>query len=395
MVNNVDLWLIVYLGLAIIVTVIFFVIGTSYLTRSKLTKLNEEKIRSIALSEKKYRNLIETIEDCILVIDRNFNIKFANAMFFDKWDYKSSEIIGNNIKDLFKSEKILKHAKSVLKNGQSKKFDQKIRLNGVDSWSNVVLTLQSEDDNIKSVLCTFRDFTKRKLMENQLKDLINTLKDQQKSLSRLSKELIRVQENERKKISHDLHDVIGQQLTAISLNLEAVKTGTFTENDLLDKISDSSNLVKGTIRDVQDFSFSLRPTILDDLGLIPAMQIYAKTYSERTDILVDIKDENFIEGMQDDIKIVLYRIFQEGLTNIAKHAKAKKVYVFFNTEVENIKMFIVDDGIGIDLKKDKNKGLGLLGISERLAMIGGSLDFSKSKQQGTKLIVTTPYELNG
>ena len=394
MINNIDLWWLLYLGLTIIVIVIFLVIGTSYITRSKLTKLNQEKIRSVKISERKYRNLVESIEDCILIIDNNFNIKFANAMFTNKWNYKPSEIAGKSIKDLFRSERIIKHAKTVFENGKSKKFDQKIRRNGEDYWFNIVLTLQTENNNIKSVLCVFRDITKRKLMEIQLKDLINTLKDQQKSLSRLSKELIRVQEDERKRISRDLHDVIGQRLTAISLNLEAVKSGIFTDSELNAKIFDSSNLVKDTIRDIQDFSFSLRPTILDDLGLIPAMQIYAKRYSERTDITVDIKDEKFIEGIEDDTKIVLYRIFQEGLTNIVRHAKAKNVYIFFNTEEKNIKMYIVDDGIGIDIQKNRNKGLGLLSISERLAMIGGSLDFSKSEKKGTKLIVTAPYDLN-
>lgn len=394
MINNIDLWWLLYLGLTIIVIVIFLVIGTSYITRSKLTKLNQEKIRSVKISERKYRNLVESIEDCILIIDNNFNIKFANAMFTNKWNYKPSEIAGKSIKDLFRSERIIKHAKTVFENGKSKKFDQKIRHNGEDYWFNIVLTLQTENNNIKSVLCVFRDITKRKLMEIQLKDLINTLKDQQKSLSRLSKELIRVQEDERKRISRDLHDVIGQRLTAISLNLEAVKSGIFTDSELNAKIFDSSNLVKDTIRDIQDFSFSLRPTILDDLGLIPAMQIYAKRYSERTDITVDIKDEKFIEGIEDDTKIVLYRIFQEGLTNIVRHAKAKNVYIFFNTEEKNIKMYIVDDGIGIDIQKNRNKGLGLLSISERLAMIGGSLDFSKSEKKGTKLIVTAPYDLN-
>lgn len=394
MINNIDLWWLLYLGLTIIVIVIFLVIGTSYITRSKLTKLNQEKIRSAKLSERKYRSLVESIEDCILIIDNNFNIKFANAMFADKWNYKPSEIAGKNIKDLFRSEKIIKHAKIVFENGKSKKFDQKIRHNEEDYWFNIVLTLQTEDNNIQSVLFVLRDITKRKLMEIQLKDLINTLKDQQRSLSRLSKELIKVQEDERKRISRDLHDVIGQRLTAISLNLEAVKSDTFTDGELNTKIFDSSNLVKDTIRDIQDFSFSLRPTILDDLGLIPAMQVYAKRYSERTDITVDIKDEKFIEGIENDIKIVLYRIFQEGLTNIVRHANAKNVYIFFNTEEKNVKMYIVDDGIGIDLQKDRTKGLGLLGISERLAMIGGSLDFSKSEKKGTKLIVTAPYDLN-
>ncbi len=235
-------------------------------------------------------------------------------------------------------------------------------------------------------------------MEDQLKELVSTLKDQQKSLSRLSKELIRVQEDERKRISRDLHDVIGQRLTAVSLNLEAVKSGSFTDKELGKKIEDSSNLVQNTIKDVQEFSFSLRPMILDDLGLTPAMQIFAKNYSIRTGIKVDIKGEKFLDGIDSDIKIVLYRVFQEGLTNVAKHAKAKNIYISFTTELNGIKMFIIDDGIGMKKsrkRKGKKEGLGLLSMEERLNIIGGSIDINFNYKKGTKLVITTPYEING
>lgn len=395
MLNNIDLWWLLYLGLGLIVAVIFLVLGSVYVTRSKLTKLNDERIKSISISEKKYRGLVETIDDGIIVLDHELNITFANAVFVKKINISLSGIIGKNILELIPSEVLSKCVEDVFVNAKTDKIDLEITYANKKSWFDVTATLQKEENGIKSVLCVFNDITKRKEMEIQLKDLIETLKDQQKSLSRLSKELIRAQEDERKRISHDLHDVIGQRLTAISFNLESARSGSFNDDEISTKLVDASGLVKDTIRDVQDFSFSLRPTILDDLGLTPAMKIYAKKYQKRTGIVVEIKDEQFLEGIESDIKIVLYRIFQEGLTNIAKHSKADNVYIFFNTEPKNIKMFIVDNGIGIDIQKNKNKGLGLLGISERLQMIGGSLDISKSKEKGTQLIITTPYELNG
>ena len=397
--SNFDIWWIVWIGTIVMLTIITLIIFTALLVRSKINKTNLEKLLSLEHSEKKYRSLIETVEDSILVVDKYLKVIFANSQFLNQWELDLSDITGISISNILNKKIIINKIKSVLDLGKSKRFDFDIELAGNQYWFNIIITPQLDERNqIVSALCVFRDFTKRKMMEEQLKELISTLKDQQKSLSRLSKELIRVQEDERKRISRDLHDVIGQRLTAVSLNLEAVKSGSFNEKELDKKIEDSSNLVQNTIKDVQEFSFSLRPMILDDLGLIPAMKIFAKSYSTRAGIKVDIKGEKFLEGIDSDIKIVLYRVFQEGLTNVAKHAKAKNVYISFTTESNGIKMYIIDDGIGIKKsrkRKGESEGLGLLSIEERLKIIGGSIDINSGYKKGTKLIITTPYELNG
>lgn len=400
MVNgNFDILWIVWIGTIVMLSVIALIIFTALVVRSKINKTNLEKILSLKYSEKKYRSLIETIEDNILVVDKHLKVLFANSQFLNQWKLDLSDITGIPFNNIINKRIITKKIKTVLELEKSERFDFNIELAGKKYWFNTIITPQLDENNqIVSALCVFRDFTKRRIMEDQLKELISTLKDQQKSLSRLSKELIRVQEDERKRISRDLHDVIGQRLTAVSLNLEAVKSGLFTEKELSKKIEDSSNLVQNTIKDMQEFSFSLRPMILDDLGLIPAMQIYAKNYSTRTGIKVDIKGEKFLEAINSDIKIVLYRVFQEGLTNVVKHAKAKNVYISFTTESNGIKMFIIDDGIGMKKsrkRKGKKDGLGLLSMEERLNIIGGSIDINSDYKKGTKLIITTPYELNG
>ncbi len=393
-----DIWWILLFGIAIMITCIVLVIATSIITRSKLTKLNLEKLLSLKHSEKKYRSLIETVEDSILVVDEHLNVLFANSQFLNQWKSDLSDITDNPLTKIINKKTITKKIKTVLELGKSERFDFNIELTGKKYWFNTIITPQLDENNqIVSALCVFRDITKRRMMEDQLKELVSTLKDQQKSLSRLSKELIRVQEDERKRISRDLHDVIGQRLTAVSLNLEAAKSGLFNEKELSKKIEDSSNLVQNTIKDVQEFSFSLRPMILDDLGLIPAMHIFAKNYSIRTGIKVEIKGEKFLDGIDSEIKIVLYRVFQEGLTNVFKHAKAKNIYLSFTTESNGIKMFIIDDGVGMKKtrrKKGKSEGLGLLSMEERLNIIGGSIDIKSDYKKGTKLIITTPYELN-
>lgn len=400
MIENVfDIWWIVWLGTLIMLAVIVLIILTAIVTKSKINKTNLEKILSLKHSEKKYRSLIETVEDGILVVDKHLKVLFANSQFLNQWKLDLSEIIGIPLNNIIDKRIITKKIQIVLELGKSERFDFNIELAEKKYWFNTIITSQLDENNhMVSALCVFRDITKRRMMEDQLKELILTLKDQQKSLSRLSKELIRVQEDERKRISRDLHDVIGQRLTAVSLNLEAAKSGLFTEKELGKKIEDSSNLVQNTIKDVQEFSFSLRPMILDDLGLIPAMQIFAKNYSTRTGIKVEIKGEKFLDGIDNDIKIVLYRVFQEGLTNVVKHAKAKNIYISFITESNGIKMFIIDDGVGMrkrSKRKGKSEGLGLLGMEERLNIIGGSIDINSNYKKGTKLIITTPYELNG
>ena len=399
MLNTSDIWWVLLLGVAIMVVVIILVIGTAIITRTKLTKINLEKLQVLSFSEKKYRSLIETVEDSILVVDTHLKVLFANSQFLNHWRLDLSDITGISLRNIVNKSIIIKKIKTVLELEKSERFDFNIELADTKYWFNTIITPQlDENKQIVSALCVFRDVTKRRIMEDQLKELVSTLKDQQKSLSRLSKELIRVQEDERKRISRDLHDVIGQRLTAVSLNLEAVKSGSFSDKELSKKIEDSSNLVQNTIKDVQEFSFSLRPMILDDLGLTPAMQIFAKNYSIRTGIKVDIKGEKFLDGIDSDIKIVLYRVFQEGLTNVTKHAEAKNIYISFTTEINGIKMYIIDDGIGMKKtrkRKSKSEGLGLLGMEERLNIIGGSIHINTDYKKGTKLVITTPYEING
>lgn len=379
--------------------VIVLVIGTSIITRSKLTKLNLEKLSSLKYSEKKYRSLIETVEDSILVIDKYLKVIFANSQLLNQWELELDGIMNQPINNIIKNRKLANTIKKVLELEKSERFDFYTEIDDKKYWFNTIITPQYDENNqIISTLCVFRDFTKRKLIEDQLQELIVTLKDQQRSLSRLSKELIRVQEDERKRISRDLHDVIGQRLTAVSLNLEAVKSGAFSEQELGKRIEDSSQLVQTTIKDVQEFSFSLRPMILDDIGLIPAMHIFGKNFSNRTGIKIDIKGEKFLEAIDSDIKIVLYRAFQEGLTNVAKHAQAKNVLISFTTEPDGIKMFIIDDGIGMKKASKKNedrRGLGLLGMEERLKNIGGTIKIGTVNNKGTKLTISAPNEING
>jgi signal transduction histidine kinase len=226
--------------------------------------------------------------------------------------------------------------------------------------------------------------------------LVATLKNQQDTLKLLSKEVIMAQEEERARISRDIHDEIGQALTALTFNLELLKNPENQKEEIEKRIEDCKRLVETTIEDVRRFSYELRPTILDDLGLLPAFQSHARGYKERTGIEIQINVIRDIDEINDELKTVLYRIFQESLNNIAKHAHASRVIIDLTHQGNKLNFKIQDNGVGFNTDAVLNRsidagGLGIKGIRERVELIGGKLNLKSKPNKGTELWVSIPY----
>jgi signal transduction histidine kinase len=291
----------------------------------------------------------------------------------------------------------MKRVQDVFKTGRLRLDENQVDIGeGKKLWITTRLTPQfNSAGDVITVLGVSNDTTKRKIMETDLKDLVKTLKDQRKSLQILSREVINAQETERQRISHDLHDDIGQSLTAISLNLEAINIDIKNKAEMKNRINDSHKLVQKTIDDVHRFAYALRPPIIDDLGLIPALQSHAADFQERTGIAVTIKGDKAVEKLSVEIKNVLFRVFQEGMNNVTKHAEASAVTITLVVEDNSINFIISDNGKGFDtnqVPKISEKGfLGLQGAEERLKLVGGSLQLKSNSKSGTTLIMRAPY----
>jgi signal transduction histidine kinase len=217
----------------------------------------------------------------------------------------------------------------------------------------------------------------------------------QKELRDLSKQLLTSQEKDRRKISRELRDVITQTLVGMNVRLAALKVESMASpHELCKKIEVTQRLIEKSIEIVHGFARELRSSVLDDLGLIPALEAYIKTYTKETGVPVSFKAFADIERCGSDCRAVLYRIVQEALTNVARHAKASRAEVSIQNHNGIIRMEIVDDGQGFEVagtsSANKTRRFGLLGMRERVEMIGGTFCIESLLGKSTTVGVSIP-----
>jgi signal transduction histidine kinase len=197
------------------------------------------------------------------------------------------------------------------------------------------------------------------------------------------------QELERRRLARELHDETGQALTSILLGLRAVEDAR-SGDGVQQSIGDVRELVVTTLQDVRKLAVQLRPKALDDFGLVPALERLVQTFSEGTGISVDLEAQLGERRLPEEIETTLYRIVQEALTNIVKHAEAQRVSVLLIRGEATVTVVVEDDGQGFDLATPREEGLGLLGMRERVELHDGKLTIEASPGSGTTLVAEIP-----
>ncbi len=385
-----------------------------------------QALERMRVSEIRYRRLFEAAHDGVLLIDPATNrIIDANPFMTRLLGYPRDQLIG---KELFEIG-LLKDEAASRQMFRKLKRDHEIRYENLPLKSQtghhqdveVVANLYHEDGQ-PVIQCNIRDITIRKLAEEmssrnvKLKQeivrrqqveedlranrkeqsrLLRQSRLQQAHLRELSHRILRAQEEERKRISRELHDVIAQTLVSINVHLAVLDQGSAASpGTLQQQISKTQLLVEEAVKIVHDFARDLRPTMLDDLGLIPALQMYMKQFMADTGIRVSLKAFARIDQSATMVRTVLYRIAQEALINVARHAKASFVEVTIESLEEVIRMTIKDDGQGFQISgkggsKKKNR-LGLIGMRERVEMIGGTFRVDSAPGEPTTVQVDIP-----
>ncbi|HEV2455973.1 MAG TPA: ATP-binding protein [Verrucomicrobiae bacterium] len=251
--------------------------------------------------------------------------------------------------------------------------------------------LESSNENLR------QEIVRRKLMEKSLREserhqgkMLDQSRRMQEQLRHLSRQILLAQEDERKKISRELHDVIAQTLTGINVRLSTLKKAAALNTRGLDRnIARTQRLVEKSVNIVHEFARELRPAVLDDLGLIPALHSFVKLFSRRTRIRVHLKVFAGVEQLDTGRRTVLFRVAQEALTNVSRHAQASRVEVSIQKLADGICMKIEDDGKSFEvermLRSRGRKHLGLLGMRERLEMVGGHFDIESTPGKGTTI----------
>jgi signal transduction histidine kinase len=219
----------------------------------------------------------------------------------------------------------------------------------------------------------------------------------EKRLRRLSHQLLSAQEQERLQISRDLHDAIGQTLTGINVGLATLKNESAAgSRDLAEAISRAQQLVERSMKTVHQFAWELRPTLLDDLGLVSALRSYAKTFSARTGVTADFAAHGKFDQLDSDCSTALFRVAQGALSNVERHARAQRAHLVLSTVPGSARLEVQDDGRAFDAPRMEasktNKHLGLLVMRERVEMVGGRFSIDSSRKRGTTVRADVPLE---
>ena len=226
-------------------------------------------------------------------------------------------------------------------------------------------------------------------LENHLKQKYAESLQAQRELKELSKRLVDTEERERRAISRELHDEVGQSLSALLLEIENIRGASLDGTSLRQRLDKIKVLAENCLNEIRDMALLLRPSMLDDLGLIPALEWQAREVSKRTGMFVETIEENVSDNLPDEHRTCVYRIVQEALNNCSKHAYAKNVRVVVRQEQRHLRVSIEDDGRGFE--PQRVRGLGLVGMNERVTQLRGTLKVESDPARGTRIEVDLPF----
>jgi PAS domain S-box-containing protein len=341
----------------------------------------------------RYRRLFETAQDGILILNADTGqINDVNPFLTDMLGYSRKQLLGNRLWDIvpFKDVGASKAEFRDLQRESYVRYDdipletRDGRAINVEFVSNIY---QVNGDRV--VQCNIRDITKRRRAEEKLKEY-------DRKLQVLSRRLVAAQETERRNIARELHDEIGQSLTVIQLNLQALLQSP-GQRTPASRLKESLEVVDHVLEQVQDIALNLRPLILDDLGLEPALRWFTAQQAALIGLQIRFHADPLEQRLNPVIETECFRVAQEALTNVVRHAGAKTVSVELRKETGKLHLRVHDDGIGFDVGAVREQALrgaslGLLSMEERAALAGGGLEYKSAPKQGTEVHAWFPLK---
>jgi PAS domain S-box-containing protein len=369
-------------------------------------KIAEDALRD---SLQRYQALAEASPDGIYILDRQERFLYINRYGAKMMGKQPEEVIGQPRSKFFSEEAastLRKARSSVYDTGQSVQvYDQVPTAQGLLWYSIWQIPLTDEQGEIVELLCIGRDVTAQKKaeetltsakeeLEQRVSERTSELVASKEELKRLTKKIVNAQEEERRRVARELHDEAGQALITLKLNMASLRDELSTDQERLsEQISNSLTLIEETSKQIRALSHSLRPPVLDIAGINLSLEEYCNEFSSRTNIPVTYSGVN-LPHLPDEISISLYRILQEGLTNIAKHAQATAVNVQLTRNGTEIWLTISDNGQGFDFQSPTD-GIGLLGMRERLDLLNGKLTISAEPGKGASLTACVDWKDEG
>ena len=351
--------------------------------------------RALRQSEKRYRMLVETMNDGLGVQDENGAWVYVNDRFCEMLGYSRDEMIGRPVTDFLSEADQRIYREQVLsrKRGELESYE----LSWLNKDGQRMITLVSpkaifdEHGQFKGSFAVITSITERKQAEE-------ALKASEQQLRSLSSQLLTAQETERKRISRELHDELGQSLTVMKLRLNFIeKNLQDPQTDLKQECENGVEYIDQVIENIRRLSRDLSPTILEDFGLSAALRWLINNFAKSYTIKVVLNMIDIDSLLPRDSHVVVYRAVQEALTNIGKHSQAQNASVMIREDDSAVLFCIEDDGMGFDEKANgatspEAKGLGLATMRGRVEMVGGTLHIESEEGKGTRITLSIPIE---
>jgi len=333
--------------------------------------------------------ILNNIPDQAWLKDKDSRYILVNEAFIAACRLPESEILHKTPAEVWPEEwgnVYIDTDKRVMEQGERLRYEEwRHTEDGTLRWYDTIKTpIRNEQGEVIGTTGISRDITDRKMAEQELLASRTQLRE-------LSAYLQVVREEERTRISRELHDELGQSLTAIRIGLSVIETQHGMQDDeWLKSVSGLKKIADSTVESVQRIAADLRPLILDELGLLPAMDWLLESFSERSAIAYELSLPSTPLAFSREASTAIFRILQESLTNVSRHSQATLVGVALKETKDFITLKITDNGKGIDSSVSRHDSLGLLGMRERAFMLGGKLKIQSRAGSGTSIEVRIP-----
>jgi PAS domain S-box-containing protein len=353
------------------------------------SEIAERKLAAEAVkqTEDRTRLIIDTIPTMAWSLGPDGGLEFLNQRWLDYTGLSLEEAIEEPTRTVHPEDLSGAVEKWLVVKAISEVYEDEIRLRRADGeyrWFLVrVAPLLDEQGNIVKWFGASVDIEDRRRAEKNLEEANRQLK-------LLSRRRVKVQEEERRHLARELHDEIGQALTAAKINLQAAMEEP--DQAKSKRIHETTAILERLLGQVRQISLNLRPSTLDDLGLVPALRSLLDEQGRRASVAVRFSAKNMPENLDPEIQTTCFRIAQEAITNAVRHARATQIRVELSQENGNLRLQIRDNGTGFDAESAQAQtiGLGLVGMKERAALVGGRTRIMASRGKGATVDVTLP-----
>ena len=355
------------------------------LAKEKLSYYSKDLEKLVKKQTGEIKSILKYTPSVISIKDQEGRYVLVNSRFEELFDISGDAILGKTDHELFEKEladQFRSNDRSVLKRKQASQMEEQIQQSdGEHTYFSVKFPVYDEQGAVSGICGISTDVTALKKAQDQLR--------------RLSAGIMASQENERAAISRELHDELGQMLTA--LRMDSVWIAEYlkeSKKKVSERALSMCELIDQTIEEVRSMAVRLRPGVLDHLGLVDALEWYTTDFERRTEISCVF--EHFkVPNIDDVLATAAYRITQEAMTNIARHADAKHVNVSLLKRDGHLELSVVDDGRGFDVGKlSESEGLGVAGMRERAMLVGGKVHVYSESQKGTRVYFSIPLKAN-